>query len=197
MAVLKQSKKSQRMTSATTAKKGVTAQKRAAKPKQSAPVPKKGVVKPKKAVAKPTKRVAKPKKVAAKPTVVPSPKSPKPVGRVLASTPDVAVAVVETTRITLQKAVIPLAPKPTAKTCPLVLDGIIPEEDFSPRDCFSCDEFDCRFYAAEERSGPLGSRLFAGGDDDENEDSWDLFGDEGEEPEADDVDDWGGAEDDH
>jgi hypothetical protein len=73
------------------------------------------------------------------------------------------------------------------------LDGIIAEEDFSPRDCFSCDEFDCRFYAAEERSGPLGSRLLAGEEGDEETDDWELFGGLGNEPEGD--DDWGGEDD--
>ena len=70
--------------------------------------------------------------------------------------------------------VIPVEPKPSARTCPLVLDGITAPARFSPRDCLSCDEFDCRFYAAEERSGGLGSRLFAAdeGDDD--------FGDDGD-----------------
>ena len=66
------------------------------------------------------------------------------------------------------KDVISVEPKPSARTCPLVLDGITAPDRFSPRDCLSCDEFDCRFYAAEERSGGLGSRLFASdeGDDD-------------------------------
>jgi len=83
------------------------------------------------------------------------------------------------------KKLIPVALKPTAQTCPLVLDGIVLAEDFSPRECFSCDEFDCRFYSAEESSGLLGSRLFAGGEagDEEDEDA-DLFGSERGEDDA-------------
>jgi hypothetical protein len=91
------------------------------------------------------------------------------------------------------KKLIPVALKPTAQTCPLVLDGIVLAEDFSPRECFSCDEFDCRFYSAEESSGLLGSRLFAGGEagDEEDEDA-DLFGSERGE---DDASLWGDEED--
>ncbi|MCL2105014.1 MAG: hypothetical protein FWH21_08190 [Kiritimatiellaeota bacterium] len=63
--------------------------------------------------------------------------------------------------------VIPVEPKPSARTCPLVLDGITAPEDFSPRDCFACDEFDCRFNAVEESSSVLGSRLFAADDGDD------------------------------
>jgi hypothetical protein len=83
------------------------------------------------------------------------------------------------------KKLIPVALKPTAQTCPLVLDGIVLAEDFSPRECFSCDEFDCRFYSAEESSGLLGSRLFAGGEagDEEDEDA-DLLGSERGEDDA-------------
>jgi hypothetical protein len=91
------------------------------------------------------------------------------------------------------KKLIPVALKPTAQTCPLVLDGIVLAEDFSPRECFSCDEFDCRFYSAEESSGLLGSRLFTGGEagDEEDEDA-DLFGSERGE---DDASLWGDEED--
>ena len=68
--------------------------------------------------------------------------------------------------------VIQVEAKPSARTCPLVLDGITSAEGFSPRDCLACDEFDCRFYAAEERSGALGSTFAADGDRD------DGFGDD-------------------
>lgn len=62
---------------------------------------------------------------------------------------------------------------PTAKTCPLVLDGELDASDFSPSDCLTCGEFDCRFCEAEEGSGSLRSRLFASeGDSDEAEDAW-------------------------
>ncbi len=93
----------------------------------------------------------------------------------------------------LSKKLIPVALKPTAQTCPLVLDGIVLAEDFSSRECFSCDEFDCRFYSAEERSGLLGSRLFAGGEaGDEEDEEADLFGSERGE---DDASLWGDEED--
>lgn len=62
---------------------------------------------------------------------------------------------------------------PTARTCPLVLDGELDASDFSPSDCLTCGEFDCRFCEAEEGSGSLRSRLFASeGDSDEAEDAW-------------------------
>jgi len=77
------------------------------------------------------------------------------------------------------REVIPVEPKPSARTCPLVLDGIMSAEDFSPRDCRSCDEFDCRFYAAEETSGGLGSRLFAPEEDDDGFDNDGFDDDEG------------------
>lgn len=93
----------------------------------------------------------------------------------------------------IAKDLIPVALKPTAQTCPLVLDGIVLAEDFSPRECFSCDEFDCRFYSAEERSGLLGSCLFAGGEaGDEEDEEADLFGSERGE---DDASLWGDEED--
>ena len=78
-----------------------------------------------------------------------------------------------------KKAPAPLAPVkkpagPTARTCPLVLDGEIDAEDFSPSDCLTCSEFDCRFCEAEEGSGALRSRLSARGDDadDDGDDGW-------------------------
>lgn len=71
----------------------------------------------------------------------------------------------------------PASPKkpagPTARTCPLVLDGELDAADFSPSDCLTCSEFDCRFCEAEAGSGSLRSRLFAGADDgEEAEDAW-------------------------
>lgn len=64
-----------------------------------------------------------------------------------------------------------VAAAPTAATCPLVLDGELSAARFSPKNCLSCDEFDCRFCLAEEGSGDVSS----------------LFGDE-ESDEVDDVD---------
>ncbi|MEI7945104.1 MAG: hypothetical protein WCJ02_00325 [bacterium] len=97
--------------------------------------------------------------------------------------------VVRSIQAVVRKDVIPLATKPSALTCPLVLDGIVLAVDFLPRDCFSCDEFDCRFYSAEERSGPLGSRLFAGEEDGEEDlEDAELFGFERGEG---DSDQWG------
>lgn len=62
---------------------------------------------------------------------------------------------------------------PTAKTCPLVLDGEMDAAEFSPKACITCDEFDCRFCEAAKGSGALRSRLFAGGEDGEDaEDGW-------------------------
>lgn len=86
-------------------------------------------------------------------------------------------SVMRPTPISFEKKVIPVSLKPNAQTCPLVLDGIVLIEDFSPRDCFSCDEFDCRFYVAEERSGVLGSRLCPSEEEgDEDLEDADLFG---------------------
>ena len=71
---------------------------------------------------------------------------------------------------------------PTARTCPLVLDGEISAAAFTPRACSACDEFDCRFNAAEEGSGALRSRLFACEEEEEgDEDACDADFGEGEE----------------
>ncbi len=73
--------------------------------------------------------------------------------------------------------------EPTARTCPLVMDGEIDAADFSPRSCLSCDEFDCRFCEAAQGSGALRSRLFVSGEDGlDDEESWgaDLDGEGGE-----------------
>ena len=156
------------------------------------PSKKNSVAKPKKTVARVKKPAAKPKKTVAKPKA-PTLLSAQKKKKVTASQSPATVVVVQTARVTLRKDVIPVSSKPTAQTCPLVLDSIILEEDFSPKDCFSCDEFDCRFYVAEERSGSLGGRLFAAEAGDEEEDDWALLGGEGEEPEGD--DDWGGDDD--
>ena len=62
---------------------------------------------------------------------------------------------------------------PSARTCPLVLDGEMDAAEFSPKACITCDEFDCRFSEATKGSGALRSRLFAGGEDGEDaEDGW-------------------------
>lgn len=73
-------------------------------------------------------------------------------------------------------AVEPRRPVPTARNCPLVLDGEIAASAFSPEACFSCEEFDCRFSTpTEERgSGALRSRTFAA--EDEDSDSGDDWG---------------------
>lgn len=63
---------------------------------------------------------------------------------------------------------------PTARNCPLVLDGELDAEGFSPNACLTCDEFDCRFCEAAMGSGALRSRLFVGGEDGEEDDAgWD------------------------
>jgi hypothetical protein len=175
MAILKKNKRSQGRVTPPSKKKAVT------NLKKSVTKPKKPVVKSKKPVVKTKKPVVK-TKIASARLAQASPKS-------VVVKPALSAAVVQTTRVTLRKDVIPLASKPSAQACPLVLDGIIHEEDFSPRDCFSCDEFDCRFYAAEERSGPLGSRLFAGGEDEEEGDEWGLPDEAGEDPGE--AEDWG------
>ncbi len=84
---------------------------------------------------------------------------------------------------------------PTARSCPLVLDGEIDARDFSPADCVTCDEFDCPFCEAAHDSGALRSRLFAsdGADDDVDDDLWDddemAFGADEEEEDESDADD--------
>jgi len=186
MAVLKQKSKKLVSKRSGVSKQVKTAKKATTGKKSAAPV-KKSTVKTKKSLLQPVKQgVAKAKK----PVVAPKP-APLPKKQSREALP--VVAVLQTTRVILQKKVIPLAPKPSAQTCPLVLDGIIPEEDFSPRECFSCDEFDCRFYAAEERSGPLGSRLFVGGEDEEEGDEWGLPDEDGEDPGE--ADGWGDTDD--
>ena len=75
---------------------------------------------------------------------------------------------------------------PTARTCPLVLDGEIGAEDFSPSDCLTCSEFDCRFCEAEEGSGALRSRLSARDDDGDDEDFGGDFDFEGGDGDGDD-----------
>jgi hypothetical protein len=128
------------------------------------------------------------KKVVVLKTTVPKKSVSKKISAVRETSPKKSVKQVEVPQKTaapLQKKVIPVSAKPSAQTCPLVLDGLIAPEAFSPRDCFSCDEFDCRFYTDEERSGPLGSRLFVS--DEEGEEDADLLGsDRGE----DDSDPW-------
>jgi len=186
MAVLKSKSKKLVSQRSAVSKQVKVAKKIATGKKPAAPV-KKGVVKTKKPLPQPAKQgVAKAKKPVVAPKRVPVPKK-----QLVEALP--VVAVVETTRVVLQKKVIPLAQKPSGQTCPLVLDGIIPEEDFSPRECYSCDEFDCRFYSAEERSGPLGGRLFVGGEDEEEEDEWGLPDDDGEDPAE--ADGWGDTDD--
>lgn len=63
---------------------------------------------------------------------------------------------------------------PNARGCPLVLDGEMAAEDFTPDACLSCDEFDCPFCEAAHGSGALRSRLFDTGDaaEDENDEAW-------------------------
>jgi len=83
---------------------------------------------------------------------------------------------------------------PSARECPLVLDGEVDAADFSPKDCLACDEFDCRFCATVQGSGSLRSRLFASNDGDrpsDGDDGWgddtDTDADDGEDADEDDV----------
>lgn len=80
---------------------------------------------------------------------------------------------------------------PTARTCPLVLDGEVDAGDFSLNDCLTCEEFDCRFCEAAQGSGALRSRLFVSddGDSDDGDDGWG-----GTSERDDDVADEGGAD---
>ena len=110
----------------------------------------------KKVAAKVKKVAARPMRVAPKKTA-PKKVAPEPVAEKAPERP-----------VARGQEVIPLLSKPSARTCALVLDGITAPEKFSPRDCMSCDEFDCRFYAAEKGSGSLGSRLFAVDEGDED-----------------------------
>ena len=97
----------------------------------------------------------------------------------------------------------PLQPQgPTARMCPLVLDGEISAVAFSPKKCLSCDEFDCRFSEeAAQGSGALRSRLFVSeGDDGEafgegDEDGWGLDGGFDEDGDGDATDGDGGDDD--
>lgn len=76
---------------------------------------------------------------------------------------------------------------PTARMCPLVLDGEVTASDFSSADCLTCSEFDCRFCEAEQGSGSLRSRLFAVSDRDEDEgdeNEWDIMSEEEESDES-------------
>ncbi|MBQ7188379.1 MAG: hypothetical protein IJR99_03090 [Kiritimatiellae bacterium] len=69
----------------------------------------------------------------------------------------------------------PRRPIPSAKDCPLVLDGEIAASAFCPEACFSCEEFDCRFSVPTEirGSGALRSRTFAAEDEDsDGGDDW-------------------------
>jgi hypothetical protein len=66
---------------------------------------------------------------------------------------------------------------PTARACPLVLDGELDAADFSSGDCLTCSEFDCRFCEAEAGSGALRSRLFASEDGDGDGDDEGFGGD--------------------
>jgi len=150
------------------------------------PTKKTETVKTKKAAAKPGKAAtAKPVKTAKAKAAKPATKPAK------AKAPERPV-VIQPPRV---REVIQVEPKPSARTCPLVLDGIMAAEGFSPRECFSCDEFDCRFYAAEESSGVLGSRLFASEerdddfDDDDDDGSGGGFYDDAGMDEDDDYDD--------
>lgn len=84
--------------------------------------------------------------------------------------------------------------EPTARNCPLVLDGEMAAAAFTPDACLKCDEFDCRFCETPESAGMLQSRVFADGDaDGDDEDGWgaDSFGDDlssgGESDEDDDL----------
>ncbi|MDD4016845.1 MAG: hypothetical protein PHV28_02765 [Kiritimatiellae bacterium] len=85
---------------------------------------------------------------------------------------------------------------PSARVCPLVLDGEVAAADFSPKDCLACDEFDCRFCATVHGSGNLRSRLFASDDGDDTSEEDDGWGDDddtdtvnGEDADADDLGD--------
>lgn len=81
--------------------------------------------------------------------------------------------------------------EPTARSCPLVLDGEMAARDFTPAACMTCDEFDCPYCEAAQGSGALRSRLFDSGDagDEAEDDGWGddepALDTEEEEPDAD------------
>jgi len=79
-------------------------------------------------------------------------------------------------KVAQAKTVIKKAVGPTARTCPLVMDGEVDAEDFAETDCLKCGEFDCRFCESGQGSGALRSRLFAAGEDDGGDD--DDFGED-------------------
>ena len=95
-------------------------------------------------------------------------------------------------KLSVKSGSVPSAPvkkpaEPTAKTCPLVLDGEVDAADFSRSDCLTCSEFDCRFCEAEAGSGALRSRLFAASEDGEDggdEDGWGSVPEEADEDEG-------------
>lgn len=45
-------------------------------------------------------------------------------------------------------------------------------EEFSPRACYTCDEFDCSFWQGEPSSGDLCSRTFVADEDEPAHDEW-------------------------
>ena len=74
---------------------------------------------------------------------------------------------------TVSKPTVKRPDGPTARSCPLVLDGELDAAEFSPNACITCDEFDCRFCEAAKGSRALRSRLFAGAEDGEDaDDGW-------------------------
>ena len=125
----------------------------------------------KKSVKKP---VAKPAKAAPKKA---SPVAAKPMAKPVAAVPPKLAQKVT------DHVMKPAVNGPSARTCPLVLDGEVDASDFHPRDCLTCGEFDCRFCKAEQGSGNLRSRLFAVSEDGEEggDEDVDLDFDAGEE----------------
>jgi hypothetical protein len=77
-------------------------------------------------------------------------------------------------KVAQAKTVVKKAVGPTARTCPLVMDGEVDAEDFSETDCLKCSEFDCRFCESVHGSGALRSRLFATGGDEGEDDGEDF-----------------------
>ena len=144
------------------------------------PVKKPAVAAPaKKAKPVAAKPAAKAKPVAAKPAAKAKPVAAKPAAKAKPA----AAPQKKPTQSVPPPAAMRKVIGPTARACPLVLDGEVDALDFTEVDCLTCGEFDCKFCESQPGSGSLRSRLFGGSDegDDDADDDLDLDFGEGEE----------------
>lgn len=121
------------------------------------------------------------KKPVKKPVVKPAQATPKKVAAAVKPVAKpAAVPTAKTVRNVPANVKKPSVIGPSARNCPLVLDGEVDALDFSDSDCLTCSEFDCRFCESQHGSGVLKSRLFAGGEEDDEADDEGLDLDFGE-----------------